>query len=57
MKTGILHTINPSVLLIEPNLERDAPLGVEWINCPEGHNTLRLMGVADKDNKTTNFIE
>ena len=53
MKTGILHTINPSVLLIEPNLERDALLGVEWINGPEGNNTLKLMGVADKDNKRT----
>jgi RimJ/RimL family protein N-acetyltransferase len=53
MKTGILHTINPSVLLIEPNLERDASLGVKWINCPEGYKTLQLMGVADKDNKRT----
>lgn len=53
MKAGILHTSNPDVLLIEPNLERDAPLGVEWINCSEGYKTLQLMGVTEKDNKPT----
>ena len=53
MKAGILATNNSSVFLVEPNIERDSALGVEWINCPKGRETLRLMGVADKDNQPT----
>lgn len=53
MKAGILATSNPSVILVEPNIERDSALGVEWINGPMGRETLKLMGVTDKDNQPT----
>ncbi len=31
MKTISLETDNPSVHLVEPELERDAQLGIQWI--------------------------
>lgn len=51
--TKTLHTINPDVLLVEPNIERDAILGVQWLEGKLGRATLTSMGVADKDNKPT----
>lgn len=53
MKTANLETDNPNILLIEPDIERDAPLSAEWLKGEVGRNTLRLMGVADKDNNAT----
>lgn len=53
MKTIPLETTNPSVHLVEPELERDAQLGVQWLHGDIGRNTLQLMGVSDQDNKPT----
>lgn len=50
MKTTNLETNNPNIHLVGPDIERDAPLSVEWLKGDIGRNTLRLMGVADKDN-------
>jgi RimJ/RimL family protein N-acetyltransferase len=48
-----LQTDNPDVALVEPNIERDAPLSVGWLEGKLGRATLASMGVADKDNKPT----
>lgn len=48
-----LQTNNPDVFLIEPDIERDATLGVQWFEGDLGRATLTSMGVADKDNKPT----
>lgn len=51
--TEHLQTNNPDVLLVEPDVERDAALGVQWLGGELGRATLTSMGVADKDNKPT----
>lgn len=48
-----LQTNNPDVLLVEPVIERDAALGVQWLDGELGRATLTSMGVAEKDNKPT----
>ena len=53
MKSPLLHVEGMNVRLIEPDLDRDAQLGVAWLDGEEGRQTLRKMGVADKDNKPT----
>lgn len=53
MKAPHLDTSNPAIELIEPDVERDAALGMEWLHGELGHNTLALMGVAEKDNQPT----
>jgi hypothetical protein len=53
MKATPLETNNPSVHLVEPELERDSQLGVEWLHGDIGRNTLQLMGVSDNDNNAT----
>lgn len=53
MKTIPLETNNPNVHLVEPELERDAQLGVQWLHGDIGRNTLQLMGVSDEENKPT----
>ncbi len=50
MKTIQLKTEIPEVTLVEPDIERDAILGVGWLEGGLGRKTLRSMGVADKDN-------
>ena len=55
MKAPQLETTNPAIKLIEPDVERDAALGVEWLHGELGHSTLVLMGVADEDNKPTSL--
>ena len=55
MKAMPLETNNPSVHLVEPELERDAQLGVQWLHGDIGRNTLQLMGVADDDNHETSL--
>jgi RimJ/RimL family protein N-acetyltransferase len=55
MKTTELHTNNPDIHLIEPDVERDAALGVQWFEGKLGRNTLSLMGVSDADNKPTSL--
>lgn len=51
MKAPQLETTNPAVELVAPEIERDAALGIQWLQGEVGHSTLALMGVADKDNK------
>ncbi len=48
-----LDTLNPAVQLVKPNVERDAPIAVEWLAGEKGRNTLRLMGVAEADIRPT----
>lgn len=42
-----LITSDESIRLIEPDIERDAPLGVEWLSGENGRESLRLMGLPD----------
>lgn len=51
-----LDTDNPRVKLVYPDIERDAPLGVIWLEGETGRHTLKLMGVADADNKPTDIV-
>ena len=51
--TESLQTHSPDVLLVAPNIERDAALGVQWTKGAMGRATLTSMGVAEKDNKPT----
>lgn len=53
--TENLQTKNPDILLVEPDVERDALLGVQWLEGELGCATLTSMGVAAKDNKPTNL--
>jgi RimJ/RimL family protein N-acetyltransferase len=53
MKAPQLQTINTNILLVEPDIERDAQLGQQWLEGELGRNTLKLMGVADKHNQAT----
>lgn len=48
-----LTTEKPSVMLVEPNVERDAAQGVRWLDGPTGRQTLKLMGVTDEENRST----
>lgn len=50
MTTKTLTTTNSRLILVPPNVARDAPKGVEWLADPQGRETLKLMGVADTDN-------
>lgn len=42
-------TISNTLRLIAPNVERDAPRGVQWMHGPDGHETQRLMGIPPQD--------
>lgn len=53
MIAPILNTENAAIRLIEPDVQRDAQWGVEWLDGQTGYETLQLMGVGDKDNKPT----
>ena len=55
MKTAPIETDDPNIRLIEPDIKRDAALGVEWLQGDIGRATLSSMGVADKDNKPTDI--
>ena len=49
-----LKTQNDNLILIPPNIERDAPLSVVWLAGDSGRETLRLMGnVPDNIKPTT----
>ena len=39
-----MHTDVPDLLLVQPNVERDAPVAVEWLCGDAGRTTMRLMG-------------
>lgn len=55
MKVGKI-TITSDICLVEPDIARDAPRGVQWLEGNEGRRTLRLMGVAEESN-TDSTIE
>ncbi len=55
MKVLPIQTSNPRIHLIEPSIERDAPLSVQWLQGEPGRTTLRLMGVSDSDNKPSSL--
>lgn len=57
LKAETMETSNPDVRLVKPDIERDAPLGVQWLQGDMGRSTLSLMGVADKDIKPTTLDE
>jgi hypothetical protein len=48
-----LSTSDSAVQLVEPNIERDAALGVSWLAGDSGRMTLKLMGVTDEDNRAS----
>lgn len=48
-----LTTANPAVRLVQPDVERDAALGVRWLADPHGRDTLRLMGVMEQNNRAS----
>jgi RimJ/RimL family protein N-acetyltransferase len=52
-----LHTNDPNIVLVEPDIERDAALGVRWFERESGRATLTAMGVPDKDNHPTTLDE
>ena len=57
MKSAPLETPDPHVRLVEPVVDRDAPLGVEWLQGDVGRSTLKLMGVVGGDNKPASLDE
>ncbi|HSH31105.1 MAG TPA: GNAT family N-acetyltransferase [Candidatus Saccharimonadales bacterium] len=50
-----LKTDLPNVKLVKPDVERDAPLGVTWLEGEDGRKTLRLMGVTEVNNKPSDL--
>jgi RimJ/RimL family protein N-acetyltransferase len=50
MFVGELATGDSSVRLVEPDVGRDASLGLQWLAGEAGRETLRLMGVTDANN-------
>jgi len=50
-----LDTSMPELKLVTPDVDRDAPISVGWLEGEGGKNTLRLMGNADKDIKPTDL--
>jgi RimJ/RimL family protein N-acetyltransferase len=52
-----LATTNPKLVLVPPNVERDAPNGVEWLQGPAGRDTLARMGVTDANNHPSTLTE
>jgi RimJ/RimL family protein N-acetyltransferase len=57
MITKTLTTTNSRLLLLPPNVTRDAPKGVAWLAGSGGRQTLALMGVADADNRPSTLKE
>lgn len=53
MKDTDIQTSNERIKLIEPDIERDAVLGVSWLKGEPGRDTLALMGVPDRENRRT----
>ena len=45
-----LETKKSGLRLVKPDVDRDAPLSVEWLADPHGRETLDLMGVAPRYN-------
>lgn len=49
MKAPLLETKNALIRLVEPNVERDAQLGVQWLNGELGRVTMQSMGNTDEE--------
>jgi RimJ/RimL family protein N-acetyltransferase len=47
----------PELTLVQPDIERDAPAGVRWLEGETGRDTLRLMGNPEKHNKPSTLEE
>lgn len=52
-----LSTSVPGLVLVRPNVGRDAPFGMRWLEGKEGRKTLRLMGSTDQENKPSTLEE
>lgn len=52
-----LQTANKDITLVPPDVERDAPLGVQWLAGEAGRVTLKLMGNTDEQNKPSTLEE
>ncbi len=52
-KLARIETSFPGLILVRPNIAQDPLISVEWINGPDGHETMRLMGNTDEGNKPT----
>jgi hypothetical protein len=52
-----LPTRLPELVLVRPNVERDARQGVDWLAGEEGRRTLQLMGNTVKNNKPSTLAE
>lgn len=44
-----MQTDNPSIQLLPPDIDRDAPFALSWFQRPEGHTTLLSMGNAEHE--------
>jgi hypothetical protein len=53
MFVGELATGDNSVRLVEPDVGRDVPLGLQWLAGVAGRETLRLMGVTEANNHSS----
>ncbi len=52
-----LQTNSPDITLVPPDVERDAPIAVGWLEGDIGRATLRLMGNDDAHNKPSTLEE
>jgi predicted GNAT family N-acyltransferase len=52
-----LPTDLPGLVLVRPNIAKDAQLAVNWMAGPAGRETLRLMGNSEKDNHPSTLEE
>lgn len=47
-----MQTSDPNILLLPPDIDRDAPFTLSWFQRPEGHATLLSMGNAEHEIET-----
>jgi RimJ/RimL family protein N-acetyltransferase len=52
-----LKTKVPDLELLTPDVERDAPVAVKWLEGDVGRTTLKLMGNTDAENKPSSIEE
>jgi RimJ/RimL family protein N-acetyltransferase len=52
-----LQAQSPDITLVAPDVERDAPLAVAWLEGDIGRSTLKLMGNDDAHNKPSTLDE
>lgn len=44
-----MHTNDPTIFLLPPDIDRDVPFALSWFQRPEGHATLLSMGNAEHE--------